>query len=241
MQLPAMQEYPADTAVKPTAGLPLVLSVGTEGCVGQVGVENQHRIDIQINHVSLVPGRAESVRLILIVCACALAAAAATPSASFVAPKIFPQTTTPIALVAADFNNDGKLDLAMLSYSLGETGCVCIILGNGDGTFQPAKTNPIPLNPGGSGYLAVGDFNGDGNVDIAAVNEETVEIFLGNGDGTFQTPTGYSAGNNTISVAVGDFNRDGYLDLAVVNNGSNDVSTCLETATVRFKPRFRTR
>ena len=175
------------------------------------------------------------MRLMLIVCACALAAAAATPSVSFVAPKIFPQTTTPIALVAADFNNDGKLDLAMLSYSLGETGCVCIILGNGDGTFQPAKTNPIPLNPGGSGYLAVGDFNGDGNVDIAAVNEETVEIFLGNGDGTFQTPTSLSAGSDTMSLVVGDFNGDGYLDLAVVNNRSNNVSILLGNGNGTFQ------
>jgi hypothetical protein len=182
------------------------------------------------------------VRLIVIACSCAFAAAAATPSASFVGSKIFPlQSYTPTALVAADFNNDGKLDLAMVAWTGGGTGCVCITLGNGEGGFQPTLTNPIRLSPGVSGNLAVGDFNHDGNLDIVAVAPGTVEILLGNGDGTFQTPTGYSAGNNTISVAVGDFNRDGYLDLAVVNNGSNDVSTCLETATVRFKPRFRTR
>jgi hypothetical protein len=130
-------------------------------------------------------------------------------------------------MVAGDFNNDGKLDLATLSYSLGETGCVCVVLGNGKGGFGPPLINKIPLNPGGSGNLAVGDFNGDGNLDIAAVNQQTVEIYLGNGDGTFHASTSYSAEGDTLSVAVGDFNGDGFLDLAVVNNGSNSVSILL--------------
>ena len=78
--------------------------------------------------------------------------------------------------------------------------------------------------------MAVGDFNGDGKLDIAVANEgsNTVSIFLGNGLGGFATAVTYSTGGTEPeSLAVGDFNGDGYLDLAVANYGSNNVSVLL--------------
>lgn len=71
--------------------------------------------------------------------------------------------------------------------------------------------------------IAVGDFNGDGKIDIAVANTGSgnVSILLGNGDGTFQTATNYSAGNSPTDIAVRDFNGDGKLDLAVFQSGAN--------------------
>ena len=84
-----------------------------------------------------------------------------------------------------------------------------------------AGTNPSAL--------AVGDFNGDGKLDLAVANEGSgnVSILLGNGNGTFQAAVDYGAGSNPSSVAVGDFRGDGKLDLVVANDGSNNVSILL--------------
>src|SRR5580658_1154106 len=77
--------------------------------------------------------------------------------------------------------------------------------------------------------VAVGDFNGDGKLDLAVANEgsNNISILLGMGDGTFQAAVDYGAGTAPDSVAVGDFRRDGKLDLVVANDGSNNVSILL--------------
>ena len=69
--------------------------------------------------------------------------------------------------------------------------------------------------------VAVGDFNGDGALDLVVANRfsNNVSVLLGNGDGTFRTAVNYAAGSSPLSVAVGDFNGDGVLDLVVANGG----------------------
>src|SRR4030095_3112812 len=64
--------------------------------------------------------------------------------------------------------------------------------------------------------VAVGDFNGDGTLDLAVANSDsnTVSILVGTGTGSFGAKTDFATGNSPNSVAVGDFNSDGKLDLA---------------------------
>jgi hypothetical protein len=128
-----------------------------------------------------------------------------------------------------DFNGDGKLDLAVAnegSDGPGEVYFVAILLGNGDGTFQPAATI-YPLTEALS--IAVADFNGDGRLDLALANYSGTSILLGNGDGTFQAPLLYASGYWATSLAVGDFNLDGKPDLAVANYGSDSIAIMTNT------------
>ena len=101
--------------------------------------------------------------------------------------------SNPTAMVAGDFTGDGRLDLAVAGYNLSpvtytEVGEVSVLLGNGDGTFQPAVQYAAGADPTG---IVAGDFTGDGRLDlaVAGVNgpqDREVSVFLGNGDGTFQ-------------------------------------------------------
>jgi hypothetical protein len=100
-----------------------------------------------------------------------------------------------------------------------------VLLGNGDGTFQAARSFAAGSRPIS---VAVGDFNGDGLLDLAVAGSGGVRVLLGNGDGTFQTTHfSYLAGSNPQSVTVADFNGDNWSDLAVANRGSNDVTILL--------------
>jgi hypothetical protein len=104
------------------------------------------------------------------------------------------------------------------------------LLGKGDGTFTVAPASPSI--GGESGDFVVGDFNGDGNLDIAALNSSvsngTLVILLGNGDGTFRIgPTGPPLGSEPTGIALGDFNGNGIEDLAISNAASSNVMLLL--------------
>jgi hypothetical protein len=152
----------------------------------------------------------------------------------------------PSSVALADVNGDGKLDLIVANecspgdceYSL-----VSVLLGNGDGTFQPAMS----YRSGGfqesdddvaQSSVAVGDVNGDGKPDLVVANEcafstteycgnGTVAVLRGNGDGTFQPAVVYDTGGDwPYSVALGDMKGNGRLDIIVANCGTINGNGC---------------
>ena len=160
------------------------------------------------------------------------------------------------SLAVGDLNGDGKLDLVVTNLcqssncSRGNNGSVSVLLGKGDGTFQPAQA--YATGGFGSSSVAIGDFNGDGNLDVVVANQcgagnckggGSVSVLLGNGNGTLQAAKTYSSGAYTaLSVAIADFNKDGNLDLVVANqcqatnceNGA--VSVLLGNGNGTFQP-----
>ena len=150
----------------------------------------------------------------------------------------------PSSIAVADVNGDGKLDIVVANYeNFAGTGIIGVLLGNGDGTFQP------PVAYGGAGlqgatWVAVADLNGDGKLDIAVAyqcalncySSAAVGVLLGNGDGTFLPAVIYpSGGIFSNSIAVADVNGDGKPDLVVVNANSlpcNIISGCAQAGSV---------
>ncbi|WP_263359897.1 FG-GAP-like repeat-containing protein [Acidicapsa ligni] len=130
---------------------------------------------------------------------------------------------SPTAIVVADFNGDGILDLAVSIYNQSN---LTILLGKGDGTFTLTTSGPIPNEFAQA--LAAADLNGDGILDLVAQHGTgTIEVLLGNGDGTFRTGEMFSSVTNTASIAIGDLNGDGKLDLVVSNNYQEAITAFL--------------
>jgi uncharacterized protein (TIGR03437 family) len=152
---------------------------------------------------------------------------------SFKAATSFPVAGAPQSMALGDFNGDGRLDLAVATsgpdgvFPLpGEDG-VSMLLGKGDGSFQPAVNFAAGRYPAS---LVVSDFNGDGKPDLAVANYDSndVTVLLGKGDGMFQPAVSFAVGQSPDSVRVGDFNGDGRPDLAVANyDSSNNISILL--------------
>ena len=141
-----------------------------------------------------------------------------------------------VSAAVGDFNGDGIPDLAMANYGGNN---VTVLLGNGSGGFTAAPGNPFAVGTW-PWSVAVGDFNGDGVLDLATANSngDNVTVLLGNGSGGFTPAPGspFSAGTNPRSVAVGDFNGDGILDLATANSGDNNVTVLLGNGSGGFTP-----
>jgi hypothetical protein len=143
----------------------------------------------------------------------------------------------PVSEAIGDFNGDGRQDLVVVNDQYfaqggGAASCaedVSILLGRGDGTFEPEPRLTIGTCPN---FVAVGDFDGDGRQDLVLANGVAgdLSVVLGRGDGSFGPEARFGAGVNPVSIAVGDLDGDGRQDLAVANEydtASNGVSVLL--------------
>ncbi len=119
----------------------------------------------------------------------------------------------PTAVTVADFNQDGIPDLAVYNFDYGGSNTsISIFLGKGDGTFTTAASPATPTGAYAPDGFVVGDFNQDGILDLAVINEQgEITIFLGKGDGTFNAMPSNVPGTWGNIAAVGDFNGDGIL------------------------------
>jgi hypothetical protein len=130
-------------------------------------------------------------------------------------------------IAVADVNGDGKLDVVVANVCAAGTFCdgnsttgsVAVLLGKGDGTFKPAQV--FSSGDQISRYLVLGDFNGDGRLDVVVADgcggcgHQNFSVLLGNGNGTFQAAHTYSLGGEALGIAAGDVNGDGKLDIVV--------------------------
>jgi hypothetical protein len=132
-------------------------------------------------------------------------------------------------VAVGDLNGDGRPDLVVADTAL-TTGGVGVLLNNGQGGFLPVSVYGAGTNPW---WVAVGDFNGDGNLDVVAANNVSpnggVSVLEGDGHGHLGTPQSFATGNAPYAVAVGDFNHDGKPDLVTANNITGTAGVLLNT------------
>ena len=139
------------------------------------------------------------------------------------------KNSQPVYLAVVDFNNDDRLDIAVVNAKINAVG---ILLGHGNGTFQNQKTFSTGAysNPTS---LAVGDLDKDGDMDIVVANtqaqEEHILVLLGDGHGNFSNYGKYVTATDSqlCSVVIGHFNNDTKLDMAVANNGTKEIGIFL--------------
>ncbi|MCB0868360.1 MAG: VCBS repeat-containing protein, partial [Solirubrobacterales bacterium] len=139
---------------------------------------------------------------------------------SFGIPLSYPTGKFSRSIAAADFNNDGKLDLVTAN---GGDSNVSVKLGTGTGTFGAAANFPTGFAPAD---VSAADLNGDGRPDLVVANSgsSTVSVLLATGPATFDPAVFYSVGSGTaLSVALGDVNNDGALDIVAGKNSPTSM------------------
>jgi VCBS repeat-containing protein len=155
--------------------------------------------------------------------------------ATFTGPTTVGTGVDPVSVAVGEFNQDGDPDLAVAE----ESGQVRVLLGGSGGGF----TGPTAVLSGsqvlaGPSSVAVGDFNRDGDPDLAVANRNwnRVTVLLGGPGGSFGSPNNFPTGTLPASVAVADFNADGKPDLTTAHPTTNNVSVLLNTTSTNQAP-----
>jgi hypothetical protein len=154
---------------------------------------------------------------------------------TFQKPLTFP-APSPDFLAAGDLNGDGNLDLVVTEDGGTGSGAMAVFLGDGNGKFRLKATYKLGIY---AGVVALADFNGDGQLDVAAGDEGNgtggiVRVFFGTGKGTLGKPTIYKVGSWAAVIAAGDLNGDHSPDLAVANAMDGTVAVLINDGTGKF-------
>ncbi|MCY2966934.1 MAG: FG-GAP-like repeat-containing protein, partial [Planctomycetota bacterium] len=172
------------------------------------------------------------------------------PTAAFEvsAKSDFTTETSPFSVSAGDLNGDGKPDLAVADWGAGK---ISVLLNTSTpGATTPTFANKVDFTAGAlPRSIAIGDLNGDGRPDLAAVNliSYSVSVFLntmtpGASVAAFSAKTDFATGTKPVSIAIGDMNGDGKADLAIANGFESSASVLMNTTaggatTPSFAPR----
>ncbi|HVI08504.1 MAG TPA: VCBS repeat-containing protein [Candidatus Binatia bacterium] len=183
-------------------------------------------------------------RLLAFLAALQFACLAWPAFAQFNPPKLYTVGANPNSVAVADVNGDGKLDLVTVNATLGNPNIFnfSVLLGNGNGTFQPAITTNLPFD---GANLVIADMNGDHIPDlvITAQSDTSIEgsiiVMLGEGNGKFAHPMSFYAGGYAYYLAVGDVNGDGIPDVVctnVTNIGQPSIAVLLGNGNGTLQP-----
>lgn len=182
--------------------------------------------------------RTVSIRSTILVCLMmVLSTGAAAQSVMFGAGATYPGGDGPWGIVSADFNGDGRPDIAVSNHGTSATPVpnasgATVLLARADGTFAPGVAYPGGLGPT---YMVAADFDKDGRVDLATANSaNNISVMRGNGDGTFAAAANYATPSAAGDITTADYNKDGFLDLAMPVSGG--IGVMLANNTGGFNP-----
>ncbi|MFT7029773.1 MAG: hypothetical protein ACJA2C_001162, partial [Marinoscillum sp.] len=162
---------------------------------------------------------------------------------SFAAKVEFAAGTGPQGIMIGDIDSDGLADLAITNADGGGTSVRVLRNTSTSGTFS--FVNSGNFTTGGGPYdLALGDLDGDGQLDIATVNHsgQNVSVLLNtstNGTVSFAIKTDFAIGRNALKIAIGDLTGDGKLDMVITQSGavlSIFTNTTTTAGSVTFAP-----
>jgi len=173
------------------------------------------------------------INLVLILVLPAALAVQAQNAPIFTPGQQIKQLNSADTVLAVDVNNDGFADIVDIEANANPPNVV-VYLNNGDGTYKAPFTVLTGTSASSPSNIVVGDFNQDGNLDLAIANRTTaangtVIVLLGDGQGGFGSPQTYNVVGQPAGIAVGDFNNDGRMDLAVLGTGTKSITILTNT------------